>query len=49
MKNILVTFTKIFLFKCNYIYYFCKQKKLDYKISDELSIKAYKKYLENFN
>ena len=27
----------------------CKQKKLDYKISDELSIKAYKKYLENFN
>ena len=27
----------------------CKQKKLDYKISDELSIKAYKKYLTNFD
>lgn len=27
----------------------CKNKELEYKISDELSIKAYKKYLENFN
>ena len=26
----------------------CKDKKLDYKVSDELSIKAYTKYLENF-
>ena len=27
----------------------CEKKKLKYKVSDELSIKAYKKYLENFN
>jgi len=27
----------------------CKDKNLDYKISDELSIKAYKKYLSNFD
>ena len=27
----------------------CKDKKLDYKSLDELSIKAYKKYLENFD
>jgi len=26
----------------------CKDKKLDYKIHDEISIKAYKKYLSNF-
>ncbi len=26
----------------------CSDKKLEYKLSDELSIKAYKKYLENF-
>lgn len=26
----------------------CKSKKLDYKVSDELGVKAYNKYLENF-
>lgn len=26
----------------------CEDKKLDYKVSDDLSIKAYNKYLENF-